>query len=125
MTRLCDNLTINLNGMTYFRLDAYQRLERTNTQLNTRILELEGIIENLKSGTNLKRFYVHSEPALFHYNYYSIDAESDKDAKTKFFEYLDSTVSDIYPTQRHVDAEKQNTSIHETPFGDSEYTHIE
>lgn len=118
-----DNISIVLNGTTYYHYDQYMRQVNINVNLSARIKELEGIIAN--KGSETTRFYIHSEPTLFHYNHYSIDAIDEQDARKRFDEYLDSTVGDIYPTQSHVDTEKRNSNITNHPFGDSEYLHIE
>ena len=118
------NQIIVLNDVKYIVYTDYEKKIGEVTRLNNHILKLEDMIEKLKSGSNETRFYIHTEPHLFQYKHYSIDAENITEAKEKFFTYLDSTIGEIYPTKSHIDTEKQNTNIYDHPFGDDKYIHI-
>lgn len=120
-----DNASIVLNGVTYYHYDEYQKQVRAADQLRTTVIQLEGIIDNLKTGNGLTRYYIHSEPHLHQYSYYSIDAKNITEARDKYFRYLDSTVGEIYPTQDVVDTEKRNSNITDRAMTGSEYLHIE
>ncbi len=120
---LTDEREITLNNVRYIRYDIFNDNLNIITGLKAQIAKLEGTISNQDKETS--RFFIHSEPHLFNYTHYSIDAVDIIEARDKFYAYLDTIIGEIYPTQSVVDAEKINTSIFDHPFGDSEYLHIE
>jgi len=75
-------------------------------------------------GFIMTQFYIHSEPQLFHYNYYTLEAKDRKQAREKFDAYLDSTVHEIYPKQAAIETEKYNSNITVRPFQDQDYEDI-